>query len=123
MLGTNDLKPEDSDAAGIADKIIALHAVAHEAGVKTLCIGIPESRITALPPLNETVGVMRSIVNGRLKDWATYTDFPLAYGEGNAKDGWEADGVHLNLEGYSCVAERIAPLVKTLVAEGEDSTE
>lgn len=54
---------------------------------------------------------------------ATYTDFPLAYGEGNAKDGWEADGVHLNLEGYSCVAERIAPLVKTLVAEGEDSTE
>lgn len=70
MLGTNDLKPEDSDAAGIADKIIALHAVAHEAGVKTLCIGIPESRITALPPLNETVGVVRSIVNGRLKDWA-----------------------------------------------------
>ena len=71
-IGTNDLFKhlQDTDAAdAIANDIIAMHTIAHDAGVRTVCVGIPENGPCAVPALG--MGVLRTDVNKQLQEWAS----------------------------------------------------
>ena len=140
LLGTNDLC-QKLGSAGIVADITGLHRVAHEAGVNTVCVGIPP--FNTRPP-DATFELERIEVNRRLEAWAkgtqtaqasaemagagvgsgkaTFLPFPVEHGEGTAAEGWAADGVHMNRKGYGMLGARLAPVVRHLLGLGLGST-
>ena len=122
LLGTNDLFKflADNDASAIAADIVAMHTIAHDAGVKSVCVGIPGNGPCTVPQIG--MEVLRMQVNAEVEDWtkktggsATFVPFPVAYGHGSAEEGWEPDGIHMNARGYQKLGVALAPVVKQLL--------
>lgn len=116
MAGTNGLGSAMASAARLQElvrDIVALHVLCHEAGCRTVCVGIPQSAFQST--FRQAADACRR-VNAALEDWAaaesraTYVDCPVEY---SLADGlWETDGLHMTPAGYRALALGLAPTVR-----------
>jgi lysophospholipase L1-like esterase len=126
MAGTNDIfKDNDIDGNSIASRVWQLHCIAHDAGVRTIALGIPNwsnscQYHTKAPYTNEQRITTRAELNKRLSKYVygvpqrtLYVDFPFAFA-GSSKN-WDNDGLHLSPEGYSELGMQLAKSARDFI--------
>ena len=120
LAGTNDLGyafqmqgDEDEAAEKITESVVALHKLAHEEGVPTLAIAIPDSKFQAHYPKAKSIARK---LNKNIESWCTqhedmtsFFDFPFGWKENDEK--WGKDGLHFTEEGYFEIAKHLAPII------------
>mmetsp|Transcript_50180 Transcript_50180/g.113905 ORF Transcript_50180/g.113905 Transcript_50180/m.113905 type:complete len:304 (+) Transcript_50180:62-973(+) len=122
LAGTNDLgypgqgeKPREFQ---IFDNIWALHLMAHERGVKTLAISIPESgyqsAVASARALRDSVNQLLQKKCQEPKSMCAYFDCPVPYDRTSGL--WEEDGLHFSPQGYSSLGKSLVPVVHELLA-------
>lgn len=133
MAGTNDLADEP-EAAEVAQNLCLLHRACHAAGVPTVALSVPPSRVSQK---EAPLARLRREVNSLLKQWA---EGKGAHRPGRGKNGgtgvllyvdterllpydresglWEVDGLHFSRAGSRHLGERLAPLLRPLLLEG-----
>ena len=122
LAGTNDLADQVTPAQLVRNTSI-LHAAAHAAGAKTVCMSIPEShaatKVTWLRKLREES-------NAAIKAWALsqprekvhYADVAQIVpwdDEATMAGLWEMDGLHMSAKGYEQFGRGLAPLIRDFV--------
>jgi lysophospholipase L1-like esterase len=120
LAGTNDLA-YSLDSENIAQSVLNLHRLALEAGApRTLAIGIPES---AYQSVHIDVKTAAALVNKVLRESQSqtmkYVEFPFDYKRGD--ENWHPDGLHFTETGYRVLGEYLAPTVKQILCELEES--
>lgn len=120
LAGTNDLADVthdiDASAQRIVENIWGLHALCHEAGLRTVCIGIPAGRHQT-----QDMSVVRATVNLMLSGkcgstpHADYVPFPIAYSRTN--ELWDLDGLHLSECGYGVLGTLLYRSVRVALGE------
>lgn len=124
LAGTNDLATSP-DAQAIADHVAALHRAAREFGVpRTVAVGVPPSWYQSI---SEPARILTANVNQHLQAEAqshapamSFVPFPFPY----ERDGslWDPDGLHLSPQGYQILGECLAPAVRHLLRELDETT-
>lgn len=114
LAGTNDLSCYYAPDA-IAASIWSLHTMAHERGVRTVAIAVPEA---SYHHGNLTAAAERDAINALLRErceggLCTYFPFPMGWSEGSAH--WD-DGLHLSPAGYDALGCALAPTVLSALA-------
>jgi lysophospholipase L1-like esterase len=128
MVGTNDIfKDNDIDGRAIAQRVWALHTIAHDAAVRSVALGIPIwsdlNEYPAKPPVTNRERLQaRSRLNMALFEYAEqnprrarYVDFPFTFA--NSSGLWDGDGLHLSPQGYMVLGASLARQVRDLLAE------
>lgn len=100
-------------AAAVSDSVIELHKIAHDEGVPTLAISIPESGFQHKVPDAKAIAIK---ANEAIEKWcmdncdkSSYVEFPFGWSIDDSR--WSSDGLHLSEEGYFELAKGIAPIV------------
>jgi len=116
IAGTNDLAnfftPDE-----IAENVLGLHAIAHQQGVKTISVDVPEN---AAAMQNKEYAALRAEVNAKLLQSSLqdteriHIPCPIKFAYDNEKGGelWEQDGLHMSGPGYEALGEGLAPMVE-----------
>lgn len=110
MAGTNDLACFDEDQ--IAQNLWKLHQSAHEQGVRTLAVSVPESQAQTE---FELLAKVAKTVNNKLEErcsqdnLATFVKCPIPYDK--ASGYWEEDGLHMSFAGYEALGQALLPHV------------
>eukprot|EP00282_Hemiselmis_andersenii_P003121 CAMPEP_0114115408 /NCGR_PEP_ID=MMETSP0043_2-20121206/3956_1 /TAXON_ID=464988 /ORGANISM="Hemiselmis andersenii, Strain CCMP644" /LENGTH=279 /DNA_ID=CAMNT_0001207675 /DNA_START=187 /DNA_END=1025 /DNA_ORIENTATION=+ len=122
IAGTNDLAQSFSPDE-IADSVLGLHEIAHEAGVRSISVDIPES--AAAKRFHE-YDEMREQVNAKLLSSSlqhpmrTHLPCPVPYRFSGEEGGdlWEDDGLHMSGPGYEALGRGLAPMVADVLGAG-----
>lgn len=110
MAGTNDLVCFDQDQ--IAQDLWNLHQSAHEQGVPTIAISIPESHAqTEFKLLADAASAVNNKVEERCNQeaLATFVKCPIPYDQ--MSGNWEEDGLHMSFAGYDALGQALVPHV------------
>ena len=120
LAGTNDLgyafqmnKDVEESSREISNSVISLHEIAHDEGIPTIAISIPDSGFQHQASAARQIA---SRTNEIIEEWclqncdaASFVEFPFGWNKDDSR--WSVDGLHLSEEGYFELAKSIAPIV------------
>ena len=126
IAGTNDLACSSSPDE-ITEAILRLHSIAHNEGVRTISVDIPESAAAMMrrnDGMVNTYAEVRRQVNSNLQQAPTgsmraHVPCPVPWKPPGQDGGdlWEPDGLHMSQEGYIALGSRLAPSVSAALCD------
>ena len=119
--GTNDFSNHNCTKGNLLHGIKKLHDMAHEAGIKTVAVTIPDSNAPQLPGRSDKEDVWES-VNDKIRDYAKEHDDVIlcdlaeelpyrTLTDDERKKYWD-DNLHYNPAGYDRMAEVIYDVIQ-----------